>query len=333
MMNTRLGTTGPHVSRVGLGCMGMSDFYGPADRSESLATVRAALDAGVTLLDTGDFYGMGHNELLLHEALAGRRRDEYLLSVKFGALRDPSGGWSGYDARPVAIRNFLAYSLKRLGTDYIDIYRPARLDGEVPIEDTIGAIADLVKAGYVRHIGLSEVGVETLRRAGSVHPICDLQIEYSLLSRGIEAAILPVCRELGIGITAYGVLGRGLISGHWSADRTGTADFRAMTPRFQAAHVTHNLALVERIRAVAHDLGLTVAQAAIAWVAAQGSDIVPLIGARRRERLTESLAAADVTLSPDQWARIQAVAPPGAASGDRYPPHAMAHLDSERPGH
>jgi aryl-alcohol dehydrogenase-like predicted oxidoreductase len=332
MMTTRLGATGPLVSRFGLGCMGMSDFYGPADRSESLATIHAALEAGVTLLDTGDFYGMGHNELLLCEALAGRRREDYLLSVKFGALRDPSGGWIGYDARPAAVKNFLTYSLKRLGTDYIDIYRPARLDPTVPIEDTVGAIADLVKAGYVRHIGLSEVGVETLRRAAAIHPICDLQIEYSLLSRGIEASILPSCRELGIGITAYGVLGRGLISGHWSADRTGTADYRAHTPRFQAEHVAHNLALVERVRAVAGDLGLTVAQAAIAWVAAQGHDIVPLVGARRRERLAESLATGHITLSAEQLSRVHAAVPVGAASGDRYPPHAMAHLDSERTG-
>ncbi len=330
MMSRQLGTCGPVVSTLGLGCMGMSDFYGPADRTESLATVRAALDAGITLLDTGDFYGMGHNELLLREALAGRRREEYLLSVKFGALRDPLGGWSGYDARPEAIRNFVAYSLKRLGTDYIDVYRPARLDPHVPIEDTIGAIADLVKAGFVRYIGLSEVSVQTIRRAVAVHPICDLQIEYSLLSRGIEASILPTCRELGLSITAYGVLGRGLISGYWSPDRAGATDFRSHTPRFQAGNLSRNLKIVEALRAVAGELGLTVAQAAIAWVSAQGADIVPLVGARSTRRLAESLVAAGITLNDIDQQRLTSVAPIGSVAGERYPAHAMAHLDSER---
>ena len=231
-MNTRLlGSQGPRVSAIGLGCMAMSDSYGPADEAESIATIRAALDAGITLLDTGDFYGMGHNEMLIREALRGVRREDVVISVKFGALRDPLGGWSGYDCRPEAVKNFLAYSLKRLGVDYVDIYRPARLDKAVPIEDTVGAIAEMVKAGYVRHVGLSEVGVETIRRAASVHPICDLQIEYSLLSRGIEARILPACRDLGIGITAYGVLSRGLLSGHWSKERSA-GDPRVRFPRF-----------------------------------------------------------------------------------------------------
>jgi len=232
MDNRKLGATGPIVSIIGLGCMGMSDFYGPADRGESIATIHAALEAGITLLDTGDFYGMGHNELLIREALAGRSRDSALISVKFGALRDPARGWAGYDSRPAAVKNFLAYSLQRLGVDCIDIYRPARLDPSVPIEDTIGAIAEMVKAGHVRHIGLSEVGSDTIRRAHAVHPISDLQIEYSLISRGIEDDILKTCRELGIGIAAYGVLARGLISGHWTAER-GTRDFRSMIPRFQ----------------------------------------------------------------------------------------------------
>ncbi len=330
MQTTRLGTNGPSVSRLGLGCMGMSDFYGPADRTESLATVHAALDAGMTLLDTGDFYGMGHNELLLREALAGRARHEVVLSVKFGALRDPAGGWTGYDARPAAVRNFLSYTLRRLGTDYVDIYRPARLDPTVPIEETVGAMADLVRAGYVRHIGLSEVSARTVRRAHAVHPICDLQIEYSLLSRGIEQQILPTCRALGIGITAYGVLGRGLISGHWSRERAATPDFRSHSPRFQGAHLDHNLGLVDRLRTVATTQGITVAQAAIAWVAAQGSDIVPLIGARQRARLAESLATTGIQLSADQYAALSAVTPLGAAAGARYPDHAMAHLDSER---
>src|SRR6201987_5004964 len=232
-MDTRkLGSTGPTVSALGLGCMGMSDFYGPTDRVESIATIHAALDAGITLLDTGDFYGMGHNEMLIGEALKGAKRDGTLISVKFGALRDPAGGWLGYDGRAASVRSFLAYSLQWLGVDYIDIYRPARLDPNGPIEDTVGAIADLIKQGFVRYIGLSEVGASTIRRAQAVHPIADLQIEYSLISRGIEKEILPACRELGIGITAYGVLSRGLISGHWHKD-SQRSDFRSRAPRFQ----------------------------------------------------------------------------------------------------
>jgi aryl-alcohol dehydrogenase-like predicted oxidoreductase len=310
--------------------MGMSDLYGPADRSESIATLRAALDAGITLLDTGDFYGMGHNEMLIREALDGRPRASVQISVKFGALRGPDGAWNGYDCRPQAVRNFLAYSLKRLGTDYIDIYRPARLDPDVPIEETVGAIADLVKAGYVRHIGLSEVGADTLRRASSVHPISDLQIEYSIISRGIEGAILPAARELGIGITAYGVLSRGLISGHWSRARQGEKDFRGLaSPRFQGDNLEANLALVERMRALAQELDVTVAQLAIAWVAAQGADIVPLVGARRRDRLQEALGAADLRLRPEDLARLEALVPPDAAAGERYNAGQMAHLDSE----
>jgi pyridoxine 4-dehydrogenase len=331
MNNTRLGQHGPLVGRIGLGCMGMSDLYGPADRDESIATIQAALDAGVTLLDTGDFYGMGHNEMLIREALAGRARDSVAISVKFGALRGPDGAWLGYDCRPQAVRNFVAYSLKRLGTDYIDIYRPARLDPAVPIEETVGAIADLVKAGYVRHIGLSEVGADTLRRASRVHRISDLQIEYSVISRGIERAILPAARELGIGITAYGVLSRGLISGHWNRERNaGDKDFRTLaSPRFQGENLDANLSLVERMRALAQELGLTVAQLAIAWVAAQGADIVPLVGARRRDRLQEALGAATFTLRPDDLARLEAIVPPDAAAGARYNAAQMAHLDSE----
>jgi len=311
--------------------MGMSDLYGPADRGESLATIHAALEAGVTLLDTGDFYGMGHNELLLGEALAGRRREQAVVSVKFGALRDAEGGWNGVDNRPVALKNFIAYSLKRLGLDYIDIYRPARLDPNVPIEDTVGAIADLVKAGRVKHIGLSEVGAETLRRAHAVHPISDLQIEYSLISRGVEDEILAVCRELGIGITAYGVLSRGLISGHWSAQREGEADFRGQfSPRFQGENLRRNLGLVETLRAIAADLNASVAQVAIAWVAAQGEDIIPLVGARRRDRLQEALVATTLALSDADLARLEAVVPPHGAAGSRYHPALMAHLDSEK---
>ncbi|MES4886099.1 aldo/keto reductase [Streptomyces sp. NPDC000349] len=331
-MNIRtLGTTGPRVSSLGLGLMGMSDLYGPADDAESVATIHAALDAGVTLLDTGDFYGMGHNELLLRDALRDRDRDNAVISVKFGALRDALGGWSGYDGRPEAVKNFLAYSLRRLGTDHIDIYRPARLDPNVPVEETVGAIAEMVQAGLVRHIGLSEVGADTLRRAQAVHPIADLQIEYSLLSRGIENEILPTARELGIGVTAYGVLSRGLLSGHWSKNRElGGQDFRGISPRFQGDNLDRNLDLVEALRKIAEDKGATVAQIAIAWVAAQGNDIVPLVGARRQDRLTEALGANTVTLTANDLAAIDQAIPAGAAAGTRYAAPLMHHLDSER---
>jgi aryl-alcohol dehydrogenase-like predicted oxidoreductase len=325
-----LGKNGPGVSAFGLGCMGMSGLYGPADRAESLATLQAAVDAGINLLDTGDFYGMGHNELLIGEALKTIGRHRVLLSVKFGALRDPAGGWLGNDMRPKALKTFLAYSLQRLGVDHVDIYRPARLDPEVPIEETVGAIADMVKAGYVRHIGLSEVGAETLRRAASVHAICDLQIEYSLISRGIEQRILPAARELGIAITAYGVLSRGLISGHWRRQALTPGDFRAHSPRFVGPNAEANLALVEALREVAAARHLSVAQAAIAWVARQGTDIIPLIGARRRDRLAEALGAADITLTVADAAAIELAVPKNSARGDRYPAAAMAHLDSER---
>jgi aryl-alcohol dehydrogenase-like predicted oxidoreductase len=331
MKTRQLGRTGPSVSALGLGCMGMSGMYGPADRKESLATIHAALDAGITLLDTGDFYGMGHNEILIGEVVKAMPRDRFQVSVKFGALRDPAGGWSGIDARPAAVKNFLAYSLQRLGLDYVDIYRPARLDPDVPIEDTVGAIADAVQAGYVRHVGLSEVGARTIRRAATVHPISDLQIEYSLISRGIEGEILPTCRELGIGVTAYGVLSRGLISGHWHRDAAGPDDFRSHSPRFQGANLDANLALVEALRSVAQAKGATIAQMAIAWVAVQGEDIVPLVGARQRDRLAEALGALEVvTLTPEDVAAIESAVPKGAAAGDRYASALMAHLDSEQ---
>lgn len=329
-----LGTTGPQVSALGLGCMGMSALYGEADRTESIATVHAALEAGVTLLDTGDFYAMGHNEMLIGEALrtaSAARREQALTSVKFGALRDPAGGWSGYDGRPAAVRNFAAYSLQRLGVDHIDVYRIARVDPGVPIEETVGAIAELVEQGYVRHIGLSEVGADTIRRAAATAPIADVQLEYALITRGIEDRILPVTRELGIAVTAYGVLSRGLISGHFTPDRQlGASDFRAHSPRFQGENLQHNLTLVEQLRKLAEQKGVSVAQLAIAWVLSRGEDIVPLVGARTRERLAESLGALDVVLDAEDLAAIEAAVPAESAVGDRYPSAMMAHLDSER---
>ncbi len=331
MNHVQLGKTGPSVSTLGLGCMGMSGMYGPSDRRTSIATIHAALDAGINLIDTGDFYGMGHNEMLIGEALKGVARDKVILSVKTGALRDRDGGFNGIDNRPAALKNFIAYSLQRLGVDHIDIYRPARLDPNVPIEETVGAIADMIKAGYVRHVGLSEVGASTIRRAAAVHPIADLQIEYSLISRGIEDSILPTCRELGIGITAYGVLSRGLISGHWQKGQgSAKGDFRGQSPRFMGENVDRNLALVEALRKIADTKGLSVAQIAIAWVAAQGSDIVPLIGARKVERLEEALGSQDVHLSLADLAAIEAAVPRGAAAGGRYPEAMLAHMDSEK---
>ncbi|WP_328621537.1 aldo/keto reductase [Streptomyces sp. NBC_00354] len=336
--NTRtLGSTGPSVFPLGLGCMGMSALYGEADRTESIATIHAYLDAVPTgasaLLDTGDFYGMGHNEMLIGEALRtapAAAREQALVSVKFGALRTVEGGFTGYDGRPEAVKNFLAYSLQRLGRDHIDIYRIARVDPAVPIEETIGAIAEAVEAGHVRHIGLSEVGADTLRRAAAVAPIADLQIEYSLISRGIEEEILPTARELGIGVTAYGVLSRGLISGHFSRDRElAPGDFRGMSPRFQGENLQRNLDLVDALRKVAEDKGVSVAQTAIAWVLSRGEDIVPLVGARRRDRLSEALGAMDVELTPADLAAVEEAVPAGAAAGERYPEAQMAHLDSE----
>jgi aryl-alcohol dehydrogenase-like predicted oxidoreductase len=309
--------------------MGMSDLYGPADEAESIATLHAALDAGITLLDTGDFYGMGHNEMLLREGLRGRNRDEVVISVKFGALRGPDSSWGGVDTRPAAIKNFLAYSLKRLGTDRIDIYRPARFDPSVPIEETVGAMAELVEAGWVRHIGLSEVGADTLRRAAAVHPIADLQIEYSLISRGLESEILPTARDLGVGITAYGVLSRGLLSGHWAADRD-VRDFRAHLPRFTGDNLQANLRLVEALREVANTQGATVAQVAVAWVASRGEDIVPLVGARTRDRLEESLGALDLELTEADLTAIEAAVPVEAVAGTRYDAMQMSFLDSEK---
>jgi aryl-alcohol dehydrogenase-like predicted oxidoreductase len=326
MEQRKLGKTGPETSALGLGCMGMSDMYGPTDRVESVATIHAAMEAGVTLLDTGDFYGMGHNEMLIREAIQGRR-DEVQLSVKFGGMRSPDGAFVGFDTRPAAVANFLAYSLERLGTDHIDVYRPARLDPDVPIEDTVGAIAELIEKGYVRHIGLSEVGAETIRRAHAVHPIVDLQIEYGLLERGVEREILQTTRELGISITAYGVLSRGLIS---ATPVTIGSDYRVHTPRFQGDNLVRNQDLVAKLNEIAQAKGVTVAQLAIAWVAARGEDVVPLVGTTKRARLNEAIGAVDVTFTERELQEIEAVVPVGAAAGTRYPAAMMAFLDSER---
>jgi aryl-alcohol dehydrogenase-like predicted oxidoreductase len=322
----RLGSAFPEVFPIALGCMGMSGLYGHADENESIATIHAALDRGVNLLDTGDFYGMGHNEALVGRALKGRR-DQALLSVKFGALRDPGGNWLGVDTRPAAVKNFLAYSLTRLGVDHIDIYRPARLDASVPIEDTVGAIADAVKAGWVRAIGLSEVGAATIRRAHAVHPICDLQIEYSLISRGPEAEIFPVLGELGIGVTAYGVLSRGLLSGSKPAAK---GDFRAHFPRFTGENGVRNRRLAETLKHLAEAKKVRPAQLAIAWALAKGANIVPVIGARTRAQLEESLGALQVELSAEELAGIEGVIPASAAAGTRYAEAQMRMLDSER---
>ncbi|MFE9784790.1 aldo/keto reductase [Nocardia salmonicida] len=326
-----LGDTGPRVSRLGLGAMGMSGMYGASDDRESIATVHAAIDAGINLIDTGDFYGAGHNEMLVGKAIAERAREDVVLSVKFGALRGPGGTWGGFDGRPAALRNFLTYTLTRLGVDHIDIYRPARLDPEVPIEDTVGAIGELVEAGYVRHIGLSEIGADTLRRAAAVHPIADLQIEYSLISRGIEKEILPAARQLGTGITAYGVLSRGLLSDTFrSGGPSSAGDFRAHSPRFQGENLTRNLRLVEALADIAATKQVSVAQLAIAWALSRGTDIVPVIGARTRTRLDETLGALAISLTPDESAVIEAAAPADAVAGERYAAEQMAMLDSER---
>lgn len=310
MIQRLIDTTGVKTSALGLGCMGMSDFYGPVERQESLATVHEAIDRGITLLDTGDFYGMGHNELLLQEALRHHRREDVFIAVKFGAQRDPAGNFIGLDCSPAAVKNSLAQTLTRLGTDHVDLYQPARMDPDVPIEETVGAIRDMKDAGHVRFIGLSEAGADTLRRAHAEHPVAWLQIEYSLLSRNIEESILPACRELGISVNAYGVLSRGLLSGHWSGpDSLRERDFRGHLPRFQGDNLDSNLALVQALHSIAAEKNATAAQMAIAWVLAQGTDIIPLVGARNRRRLQESLGALDMALTADDLARIEAAIP------------------------
>jgi aryl-alcohol dehydrogenase-like predicted oxidoreductase len=326
---TGLGREGPRVSRVGLGLMAMSGAYGPADEAESKATIRAALDAGITLLDTGDFYGMGHNELLLRDALRGIDRSSVFIQVKFGGQRDPRGAFVGHDSSPAMVKSSLAYSLTRLGTDYVDVYQPARLDARVPIEETVGAIAEMIQAGYVRYLGLSEMGADTIRRAAAVHPVTELQIEYSLMSRGIEDQILPTVRELGVGVTAYGVLSRGLLS-TGTAEAIAAGDSRGRFPRFQGENLRRNLALVAALDRLAANRGVTTAQLAIAWVLSRGADIVPLIGTKRRDRLGDALAALELTLGPDELAEIEAAVPAAAVAGTRYDPAQMAALDSEK---
>jgi aryl-alcohol dehydrogenase-like predicted oxidoreductase len=327
MKTRRLGTNGPEVSALGLGCMGFSGTYGPAEDTESLKTIHAAIDAGITLLDTGDFYGMGHNELLVGRAIKDRR-DKVFVAVKFGALRAPNGQFVGYDARPAAVKTFLAYSLQRLGTDYIDLYQPARLDPAVPIEDTIGAIGEMLKAGYVRHIGVSELSAASIKRAQAAHPIAALQIEYSLMSRGIEREILPAVRELGMAVTAYGVLSRGLLGGY--AGLEGGGDIRHRMPRFAAENLKHNQAMVDALGTIAAEKNANAAQIAIAWVLARGADIIPLIGTRKTARIKEAIAATQIALSADDLRRIEAAVPASAVAGGRYDATQMHSLDSEK---
>lgn len=331
----KLGATGPDVFPLALGCMGMGarSFYGDNDEAEGIATIHAALERGVNLLDTGDFYSIGRNELLVGKALKDRR-DKAMISVKFGALRSPDGGFGGYDASPAAVKNALAYSLSRLGVDHIDVYRPARLDSKVPIEDTIGAIADMVKAGYVRHIGLSEVGVETIRRAAAVHPIVDLQIEYGLLTRGPEDKIFPALREMGIATTAYGVLSRGLLSGK---KPTGAADFRAHLPRFTGTNAETNQRLTDALATLARARNVTPAQLAIAWVRAKSAaakapaaPILPLIGARTPAQINDAIDALAITLTPEEVSALETAVPASAVAGTRYAAPQMAVLDSEK---
>jgi aryl-alcohol dehydrogenase-like predicted oxidoreductase len=322
----KLGRTGPDVFPIALGCMGMSGMYGPADETESIATIHAAIDAGVNLIDTGDFYGMGHNEMLVGGAIK-QHREKVLLSVKFGSLRSPDGAWLGIDVRPAAVKTWLAYSLKRLGVEFIDIYRPARLDPLVPIEDSVGAIADMIKAGYVRYIGLSEVGPETIRKAAAVYPIVDLQIEYSLISRGPEKNIFPLLDDLGIATTAYGVLSRGLLS---NSKPAASDDFRARLPRFTGENLVRNQQIVTRLGELAEAKGITTSQLATAWVLAKSESIVPVIGARTRNQLHESLAALDVHLSNAEAAEIEEAVPAEAVAGSRYDERQMRMLDSEK---
>lgn len=324
METRKLGTAGPVVNAPGLGCMGMSDMYGSKetrDDAESIETIKAALDAGVNFLDTGDYYGAGHNELLIRGALKGRS-EKPLISVKFGALRPPSGDWLGFDVRPQAVKNFAAYSLTRLNTDVIDIYQPGRITGDVPIEDTVGAIADLIREGKVRYLGLSEASPEIVRRAHSVYPVTAVQIEYSLATRILEKELLNLCRELGIGIIAYGVLSRGLLTGKLPVTYT-SRDFRAHAPRFSGDHLAHNKQMVAMLGEMASAKGCTAAQLAIAWVMHKGNDILPLAGTTKRSRLQELLSSGDIKLTEDEMTLIDRTFPEGTFSGTRYAPQQM----------
>ncbi|MDB5362783.1 MAG: oxidoreductase [Rhodospirillales bacterium] len=327
MQQRVLGTGGPKVSAIGLGCMGMSGAYGAADHDESVATIRAALDAGINLLNTGDFYGMGHNESLVREAIQGRR-DQAFIAVKFGALRSPDGGWGGFDGRPAAMRNFLTYTLQRLGTDHVDLYQPARIDPTVPVEDTIGAIADMVRAGHVRHIGLSEASAATVRRAQKVHPIAALEIEYSLIDRDVETEVLPTLRELGIGLVAYGVLSRGLLGGDLKPGQNfAPGDFRGHGPRFMPENLAQNHKMVEALASFAAERGVSAAQVAIAWALSRGKDVIPLIGTKRRSRLAEAIAASELTLGSDDLATLETIVRPDQVAGTRYAAPQMALLN------
>jgi len=327
MRKRRLGRNGPELSALGLGCMGMSEFYGPRDDNESIATLHAALDAGVNFLDTADVYGPRTNEELVGKAIA-ERRDEVFLATKFGIVRGPNPTDRGANGRPDYVKASCDGSLKRLGLDTIDLYYQHRVDPNTPIEDTVGAMVELKQAGKIRHIGLSEASSKTLRRAAKVHPITALQSEYSLWSRDVEDDILATCRELGIGFVPYSPLGRGFLTGQIKRfEDLAQDDFRRNSPRFQGENFARNLALVGRIGEIASERGVTKSQLALAWVLAQGDDIVPIFGTKRRSYLADNLGALDVVLGPADLARIEAVAPKGAAAGERYPEIGRALID------